>query len=162
MRAITLSLLAVAVAAMLLAAGCTAPTKPILGVGGVSPSQLNGRLVQNLTVNTTAAPNALILSSNLSLPSGVGQPFMYLGVLWSANRSVVLSVTRYGGGNNDSVEQLNAGVALVAGGTYTFVVPIAYGEELNFVSSAYVHIDKLAVEDLYEGDYSAIKIVNGT
>jgi hypothetical protein len=168
MRTSALSLLSV-IMAVVLVAGCATSTSSPGPVLGISPSQLNGRYVQNLTLNATLpAANTNLLAADLSMPSGIDEPLMYLGVLFECNLGGVLSVSHnVGSGNSTMLEQLNGGVALVPNQTYSFVVPLVKTEAMNLrysVNGTTTNgtIQRLAVMDLYEGGYAGIQIINGT
>jgi hypothetical protein len=168
MRVSALSLLS-ALVVVALVAGCATSTGSPGSVLGISPSQLNGRYIQSLTLNTTLpAAGVSLLAADLSMPTGIEEPLMYLGVLFECNVGGVLSVSHnVGSGNSTMLEQLNGGVALVPNQTYAFVVPIVQTEVMNFRYSANGTttngtIQRLAVMDLYEGGYAGIQIINGT
>jgi hypothetical protein len=159
--------------AAVIATGCVQSQAPVGSVAvGFTPQvpypPLNGRMVNVAKVNVALpAAGTNLLSTNITLPWDLQPPVTFPGVLIAANTSGILSVSRtlsrYDGTFAVSDEILNGGLPLFPNQTYVFVVPMLKNEALNLHYGASPGIlSRLAIQDLYDGGYSSIQVINGT
>jgi hypothetical protein len=129
-------------------------------------------MISNASYNLTPVAGALVYERNLTWPSNFGPPVGLVQIVISVTNATngmgitgKLSLSRNmstcaSPGVAIPDEVLNSGANLTSNTSYTFVTPMLGCEALNFKYSgggAAAKIQKLVVQDLYDGGYAAYK-----